>query len=185
MIVPVAKLAAEGVVDIAVCRRLAREAGIQPGDEHGLRGKAHLDERLDGYNAAAAFEPWIVARDLDADAACAAELVATLLPQPALYMRFRVVVRTVECWLLSDREAFSVEFSVPAARIPRAPEQIQEPKAAMLDLLSRSRSREIRAAMVRGRVGQPLRMGPEYNVRLGSFAEPHGDLASQPRAPPA
>ena len=113
MTVPVVKLAAEGVVDIAVCRRLLRAVGMEPGDEYGLRGKDHLDRRLAGYNAAAAFGPWIVARDLDSDAQCAAELAGRLLPNPAQYMRLRIVVRSVEAWLLSDPERFSIEFSVP------------------------------------------------------------------------
>jgi hypothetical protein len=171
MIVPVVKLAAEGTVDIAVCRRLAREAGMDGGDEFGLRGKDHLDERLVGYNAAAGFEPWIVMRDLDLDSPCAGGLVARLLPNPAPYMRFRVAVRSVEAWLLSDRERFSDQFSVPLTRIPRAPEQLDRPKSVVLELLSNSNSREVRSAMVLIRRGNPLRVGPEYNVRLGDFAE--------------
>jgi hypothetical protein len=112
-----------------------------------------------------------VARDLDQDAPCAAELITTLLPRPAPYMRFRIAVRCIEVWLMSDRERFSTEFAVAQSSIPKIPEQLDDPKSIVLDLLSNSRSREIRTAMVRTRPLHPRRMGPEYNVRLGNFAE--------------
>ena len=98
----VVKLAAEGIVDFAVLRRLSREAGLLPGEEYGGRGKSHFDQRIPGYNLAAKIEPWLTARDLDKDAECAGKLAREILPKPAKLMCFRIVVRSVEAWLMAD-----------------------------------------------------------------------------------
>jgi hypothetical protein len=85
-------------------------------------------------------------------------------------MSFRIVVRSVEAWLLADRAKFADVFGVNTAAIPVQVENISNPKSAVLSILHGSRSRDIRLAMVRARSGS-VHIGPEYNVRLASFAE--------------
>lgn len=171
MSLPVVTLAGEGIVDIAILRRLARDAKMQPGAEYGRKGKDHLDRRIAGYNEAAQFVPWAVVRDLDADESCAGALVNALLPKPKALMCFRIVIRSAEAWLLSDSVAFCREFFVSARHVPDFPESVLNPKAAMLDALAGSTSREIRDAMVRVVRGGSRAIGPEYNARLSAFAE--------------
>ncbi len=168
---PYVKLAAEGVVDVAVCRRLVRETGMIADEEFGLRGKDHLDKRLRGYNMAAKLSPWIIARDLDHDAECPGLLSATLLPRPAAYMRFRIVVRSIEAWVVADRVAFAEEFSIDPQWVPRSPESLENPKNDVLGLLLRSASRDVRAGMVLARKGHPTRIGPEYNSMMSDFVD--------------
>ena len=168
---PVITPAAEGRVDLAVCRRLARDNGFEPGNEYGGHGKARLDERLSGYNAAARRTPWLVARDMDHDEPCPGEIVAKRLPSPSQLMCYRIAVRTIESWLVADSDAFSEHFSVSEGQLPRAPELLDNPKQFMLDVLFRSRSRNVRAAMVLKVGNGVLRVGPEYNSELSRFAE--------------
>lgn len=167
---PIAKLACEGHVDLAVLKRLATDAGFGIGDAFGLRGKAHISRRLPGYNKAAIHEPWIVARDLDHDFSCAVELSRSLLPNPSRFMCLRIAVRAVESWLIADQKSLSAFFSVNGQRIPISPETLPNPKAALLELMHRSTQRNVREAMVaRSRAGR-LEEGPEYNAMLGAFA---------------
>ena len=170
MSMPVITLAAEGLIDIAVCRRIAFESGFEPGNEYGGHGKSKLDERLNGYNAAAMRTPWLVARDMDHDGRCPGALVAKLLPSPSQLICFRIAVRTIESWLLADCEAFSERFSVTEAQLPRLPEQLENPKQFMLALLFRSRSREVLATMVHEAGDGALRVGAQYNSTFSHFA---------------
>jgi hypothetical protein len=167
------KLAAEGLIDVAVLRRLAREVGMAPSDEYGLQGKDHLDRRLAGYNNAAKREPWVILRDLDRDARCPGELAKSLLLNPSGQMRFRIVVRSIEAWLLADRTKFASTFRVSVSKVPALPQQLGNPKEATLQLLSQSTSRETRSAMTRARPNRALEIGPEYNVRLMDYVERH------------
>lgn len=100
-------IAVEGASDAAIMRRVCATAGIQVGAEFVARGKGNLDPRLGGYNNAARFSPWLVVRDLDHDADCAPTLVNQLLPNCAPGMCFRVPVRSIEAWLLGDRDGFA------------------------------------------------------------------------------
>lgn len=163
----VVTLAAEGIIDFAILRRLTRDAGLCPGSEYGGKGKNHFDNSLSGYNMAAARAPWLAARDMDQDAVCPNALVSSLLPNPAKFMRFRIVVRSAEAWLLADRKHFGDKFRIAHKHIPPNPEELDHPKIAMLTALTKSSSKNIRIAMVR----PPQSIGQLYNTYLSEFAE--------------
>jgi hypothetical protein len=129
---------------------------------------------MEGYNNAARFAPWVVLVDLNAEAECAPALLRTWLPQPAPLMRFRVVVRKAEAWLLADRQRLSRFLGVSADVVPRNPEAIADPKREMVDLAARSRRSAIREDMV-PRPGSGRAVGPGYSSRLIEFVS---DLAS-------
>jgi hypothetical protein len=95
------KIAVEGSLDEAVVRRLASEAGLALDEVHGKNGKDRIEQRLLGYNNAARYTPWLVLVDLDTEE-CAPSLRSHWLPKPAPLMCFRVVVRSIESWLLAD-----------------------------------------------------------------------------------
>jgi len=168
---PIVKLAAEGIIDFAILRRLIRDAGLSPGPEYGRRGKDHFDKRILGYNKAAAYGPWLAARDMDQDAKCPNDLVCRLLPRPAKLMRLRIVVRSAEAWLLADRKHFGDKFRIALKHIPGNPEALDHPKIAMLSALAKSSSKNIRTDMVR----LPQAIGPQYNTVLREFAESEWD----------
>lgn len=160
--------AVEGLVDEAVAKRLIIEAGGSPGPIYGKNGKPLLRNRIAGYNNAANHAPWMVLVDLDHEADCAPDLCSEWLPTPAPRLCFRVAVREIESWLLSDRERLARFLSVPLARIPNAPETIDDPKQEMVRLAAGSRSRQIREDMV-PRPGSGRSIGPAYTSRLIEF----------------
>lgn len=165
--------AVEGVSDEAVFYRVV---GSRGGDVHRVQvqgGKPGLRRALPGYNAAARHAPWLVLVDLDREFTCGARLVADWLPRPNRYMRLRVVVRTVEAWLLADRKRFSAFFSVAQSALPDRPDDLPDPKGALLAAIARSRRPAIQEDML-PRSGSGRRVGAAYTSRLIEFA---GDSA--------
>lgn len=158
----------EGRLDEAVIRVVVRHAGGTIGHIYGNRGKQYIRDRLEGYNRAATYAPWVVLIDLDYDADCAVPLRHAWLPQPSPMMCFRVAVRELEAWLLADRERLAQFLGVPAREIPLDPETITDPKAAIVSLAARSRRKRLRQEMVpRGGSGRDV--GPAYNAWLIQF----------------
>lgn len=161
--------AVEGISDEAVLRRVVIEYGAVVHRVQVQLGKANLRRALPGYNAAAQRDPWLVLVDLDQDFDCAAALVADWLPAPGTSMRFRVVVREIEAWLLADRERFTSFFSVPTSAVPDQPDELPDPKLTLLAAVTRSRRAAIRVDML-PRPGSGRQVGAAYTSRLIEFA---------------
>ena len=160
--------AVEGVSDEAVLRRLVTDYGADIHRVQVQNGKPNLRRALPGYNSAAARDPWLVFVDLDTEFDCAPALVTDWLPAPNRYMRFRVVVRQIEAWLLADGERFAVFFSVPEHRVPMAPDTLPNAKTQLLRVIAHSTKRAIRDDMLpRPRSGRQV--GPAYTSRLIEF----------------
>lgn len=147
-------------------------------------GKAGIDKRLGGYNNAAKYGHWFVLRDLDVDAPCAPELLAKLLPSPSPCMCFRVAVRAVESWLLADATAIAKFLKVPRHRVQGSPDDLQNPKAALVRLASYSGSRSIRAAVVPEQ-GTTAPVGPGYLATIVEYARSMWDPAAAATASPS
>ena len=180
---PVASGAVEGALDEVVLLRLGEHLGISVGPVFGRNGKSYLRERIDGYNRAARFWPWIVLVDLDHEE-CAPSLCGEWLPTPAEGMCFRVAVREIESWLLADRAGIAAFLGVPASRVPSVVDDLDDPKQTLVDLARRSRRRAIREDMA-PRHGSGLSIGPAYTSRMMEFVGVEGrnrwrpDVAAQ------
>lgn len=162
----------EGPTDAAVIRRLIAHVGAVPGAGRGGKGKSHLLQRLNGYNAAAAHGPWFVLIDLDQPTKtddCPVRVRRKYLPTSRRYMCFRIAVREVEAWLLGDRARFASYFAVPERRISTHPETLADPKLAVIELMRRSRSREMRADVLPTDPRRQI-IGPGYSSRMIGFA---------------
>ncbi len=160
--------AVEGIVDEAVMRKLISHIGATPGDVHGKQGKTYLRQKIAAYNNAARHAPWTVLVDLNGEAACAPTLRQSWLAAPASMLCFRIAVREVEAWLLSDPEPLADFLAVARRRIPGNVEQLNDPKTEMVNLARNSRRRDIRADMVpRPESGRPV--GAAYSSRLIEF----------------
>jgi hypothetical protein len=157
------------MVDEAVLRRLVEEMGAMAGPVYGKNGKPFLLQKLNAYNEAARFAPWIILIDLDDDDDCAPPYRKSCLPRPAPYMCFRVAVREIESWLLADRERLAKFLSVRVSRIPLDPEKLDSPKSTMVEIARHSRRRGIREDMV-PRPGSGRKVGPAYTSQLIEFA---------------
>jgi len=160
--------AVEGMLDEAVLRRLIEDSGGIPGSIYGKFGKSFLLEKLQAYNQAARFSPWVILVDLDHDDDCAPPFRKSVLPNPAPLMCFRIAVREVETWLLADREHLAKFLSVDLLRIPHDPDALDSPKSAMVDLARHSRRGDVRENMV-PRAGSGRKIGPAYTSVLVEF----------------
>jgi hypothetical protein len=165
----IVSVAVEGVSDAAVLRRLCESVGLGVGPEYITRGKARLDQQLRGYNNAARFAPWVVLRDLDHDAPCASALIDELLTDRAEHMYLRVPVRSVESWLIADRNGFSQFFGVARALIPDRPDELERPKRTVVDLARRSSKRSVREGVVPA-PGTSTEVGPGYTAQMIEFS---------------
>jgi hypothetical protein len=155
------------LVDEAVARKLVTSVGATPSRTYGREGKAHLAQRLSGYDRAARFAPWFVLMDLDRDE-CAPRLRADLLPQQSARMCFRVAVREVESWLLADRDGMANFLRVARNRVPTAPDDLEDPKLSIVNAARHSRAAAIRADMI-PRPGSGRAAGPAYPSRMAEF----------------
>lgn len=87
-------------------------------------------------------------------------------------MCFRVAVRSVEAWLLADRETIVGFLAVELSRVPLLPESEADPKKTLIALARHSRNPEVRRAMV----PQPesgRAVGPAYSSFLKEYIENH------------
>jgi hypothetical protein len=162
--------AVEGDLDEVVLRRLIAETGLSTGLVYGREGKNLLRNRIQDYNQAARFAPWIVLVDLDREAECAASLCRSWLPEPAPYLLFRVAVHALEAWLLADREAISQYLDVSMDLVPLNPDNELDPKRSLVALAGHSRQSKIREAMGPS-IGR--RVGPLYSIHVTEFVESH------------
>ena len=162
--------AVEGIVDDAVVRRLLEDAGAQPDVVYIVGGKANLRQRARAYNQAAQHRPWVLLVDLNHEADCVPALRALWLPKPAPWMVFRVAVREVESWLLADTQNMAEFLGVSIAKVPRTPDQLDDPKRAVVALARRSTKRQVREDMV-PREGSGRSEGPAYASRMIEFAQ--------------
>ncbi len=161
--------AVEGMLDEAVLRRLMKEMGAMAGPIYGKNGKPFLLQKVNAYNQAARFGPWVILIDLDHDADCAPPYQKSCLPHPSPLMIFRVAVREIEAWLLADRESLAKFLSVGVSRIPHDPENMNNPKSTMVEIARHSRRRDVSENMV-PRAGSGRKIGPAYTSLLIEFA---------------
>ena len=164
---------AEGATDRAVARKLIIECGGIPGPDYSTRsnsapGKDKLDQKLHGFNGAAAREPFLVLRDFDGDAICPGALVKAKLPKRAKFMCFRIVVPEIEAWIMADRTAFCAWLGVAEDQIPQELEQLSDAKALVLRLAVKSPSKGLKQDLL-PRTGSGRREGPLYAARLIEF----------------
>lgn len=174
----------EGRTDEPVVRKLAGDAGLQVAEVLPMRGKDKLDLRLDGFNAAANGSPWFVLRDLDHDAECAPSYLRNLNLHAAPWMVFRLAMREMESWLLADREGLAQFLSVSASRIAERPDDLDDPKQALVNIARFSKKRAIVQALV-PKKGDSAPVGPLYETALIEFSSSHWDLKRASKRSPS
>jgi hypothetical protein len=138
----------------------------------GRKGAGYLKRRLGSLNAIAdKIQPVLLLTDLDTGR-CAPGLIRAWRGSLELSGRllFRVAVREVEAWLLADRDSLAEFLGISLARIPRNPETLDDPKAALLSLARKSRKRSIRQDLLPERCS-PSPVGLNYNSALSRYVE--------------
>lgn len=149
-----------------------------------LAGNQPLRKRVPNFRGAAlAGQYFVVLTDLD-NGACPSELLElwNVLPLPANLL-FRIAVREIEAWLLSDRHNISKLLGIKPALVDPYPEQLIDPKAELLNL-ARKGNAKIRRQLLpeRGALGK---IGPSYNDVLSAFVHTNWDYRSASRNAPS
>lgn len=88
-------------------------------------------------------------------------------------MVFSIAIREADAWILAD-PGISGYLASPAS-VPESPENVQDPKSALIEIAKRSRKREIRDEMVIKK-GALAKVGPGYNDLLESFVKSHWNV---------
>lgn len=139
------------------------------------KGFGNIKANSSKYIAASRVLPHIILTDLDRHT-CASTLLAdwklTNIPPSCL---FRIAVREVEAWILSDRLGVAELLGINVNRIPAYPEQQQDPKEAFLNLAKTSRRKGLSAELVSNN-SSGIMIGPLYNNRLCEFVANSWDV---------
>jgi len=154
-------------------------------------GFVYLKQKILAFNQAARITPYLIVTDLD-KAECPPELIENwFVCQLADYplrknasLLFCVAVREVESWILADRAGFALFLGISADLIPPYPEQIVDPKRALIQLAKRCRHRQTRQDIVPG-ASSILPVGPGYTERLASFVYRRWSVETACRSSPS
>ncbi|MCB2262786.1 MAG: DUF4276 family protein [Candidatus Thiosymbion ectosymbiont of Robbea hypermnestra] len=135
----------------------------------GKKGFGYLKKRVaDLDRLAENGVPVLLLTDLDRRR-CPLEMIAGWLPRPrSARLLFRVAVRETESWVLADRAAFARFVGIPAVAVPTAPDELSDPKAAVLRLVRQSSKRELRRDILPQK-GASSPVGLGYNSQLCHF----------------
>lgn len=132
-----------------------------------MNGSGKIQRNVQAFSNAAKAWPQIVVVDLDRRP-CAPTMIQNWVGNQPLHRHclFRVAVREIEAWLLGDRDGFSRYAGVSRNLVPAYPEDCDDPKRDLIQLIRRTRNRELREAVV---PKQGAQIGPDYNAPLVEF----------------
>lgn len=140
-----------------------------------MRGRDAIRSKCEAFlNMAKSGSHTFILTDLDA-AECACALIRDwfAIPQgdpvnlPSQCI-FRVAVREVESWVLADHEAWAEYIGIPAGNFSMYPDQLDNPKGHLLDVVRRKGKKKIHREMLpKG----SAHIGPRYNEVLCDFVD--------------
>ena len=182
--IPVNLATEDELSEVTLITVLAQVNRYEIGVAYRRGGFGYLRRTIHGWNQAAKGVPFIVLTDLDT-VECPARLINDWL-QTAKHpnLLFRVAVREVESWILADPGNLSEFLGVKRALIPAETDAIENPKAAIVGLARRSRSKAVRESIA-PRKGSTAKQGPDYNGCLGSFVREHWNIDIAKRNSPS
>jgi hypothetical protein len=162
-------IAVEGELDEAVLKKVLASVDIEVVNVFGKRGKNNLKENVPRFNQAAQYGRWVILVDLNNDAECPPPFVNSWLPSRNQNLQLRVAVRTIEAWLLAERDEIARFLAASKQRIPLYPENEDKPKRILINIARHSRSKAIRTDIV-PKDGSTAIQGPGYTTCLIEFA---------------
>lgn len=132
----------------------------------GKRGNLYIKDKIESFNRAAKYQPYIILTDLDQKDCPLALINQWINFTLSENLLFRVVVKEIESWIMADRTNFSSYLGVSEATLVRDIESISDPKRHLCYLAGKSRKRDIRKGLMP--VGS-AKQGPFHNMLLTEF----------------
>lgn len=183
-LIPINLATEDELSEVALSKLLSETDRYAVGFRYRKGGFGYLRKTIHGWNRAAKSTPFLVLTDLD-EVPCASALIEEWLAVPRHpNLLFRVAVREIESWLLADSENFSKFLGVRPSVIPKNPDELEDPKATLIQVASASRFSEIRESIVPRR-GSTAKQGPDYNGCLGRFVREFWDVDAAKRNSPS
>ncbi len=165
----------EGLLDARAGRRILQSLGIQIDTARCLDkgGRNGFWRDVKKYENMARNDGLVFAlTDLD-QAPCAPGLIQDKLGHvPFSRFILRIAAQQLESWLLADAQRIAGYLQVARNSIPRDPDQIPNPKQALVNLARKSRSGSIRRDMV-PEEGMSGVVGKNYTRLMERFIEQH------------
>ncbi|MBN3854652.1 DUF4276 family protein [Paraburkholderia sp. Ac-20340] len=163
-----AVLATEDQLSEEVGFRLLKEVGFEASVCLRKNGNGYLQKRIPNLCEMAIQQPVLLLTDLDR-LACPTQLIANWIGARAKpsELIFRVVVRTIESWLLADHEGMRRLLGPRTPKLPSTPDELQEPKQTLLGLANRG-TRAMREDLVANN-GAIASQGIGYNAVLSTW----------------
>lgn len=179
------ELLVEGYTDEVFVRRAYGDLGIEVGTVYGKRGVSYVIERAAGFAARGEFAPILILADsMDVPSICPREAVRTLVPALSARALVRLAERETESWLLASRMELARYFGVSMAQIPENPDQVVDPKQALVNIARRSPRGRIRQMFVPKERSSAL-VGEGYVDGFSEFMSDHWDSGSAAASSPS
>lgn len=169
----------EDVLSEAVLKEMLKQSQrpFSVGNCLNQRGYGKIKKVISGLNHAAKGMPYLVLTDLD-NAECPLVILSEWLTQPKHpNLLFRIAVKEVESWLLAHREAFAEFLGISVDLIPADVDKIYDPKQLLINLVKKSKKRNLRDAIVPDR-NSTAKIGKDYNGQLIQFVNQSWQVAS-------
>lgn len=166
----------EGDLEVAVVPVLFTACGlvVDPQTIINKRGIENFWRAVPRWNQGARHKKFFALADLEQKPCAPGEIARRLEGRLHANFVLRLAVRMTEAWLLADRAAIAAYLRVPQAQVPVAPEELVNPKQAMVQLAQHSKLRRISAGMApEPGTGRPV--GPEYLPLVSDFVRTSWD----------
>ncbi len=161
---------AEGRVDFAVADRLLKERKRTAIFLAGPNDRSRMLRQAEQLAESNIEQEWFVLCDLD-DAACAPTFISGLDLARRDWVCLRVAVREIESWLLAD-PTFADFIAVDPGLIPPLPDELEQPKRAVVAIARESMNDNVRRSIVPS-PGSKNVIGRRYNPTLIDFVKHH------------
>lgn len=163
----------EGVTDRFVLSKVISSQGGTLVNCFGLQGCNFIRSKINGYAVRARFGlPMVVLADfMDFEGDCPTEALENLIGSPKQNLLLRFVVNELESWLLADREAIAQFLRVSLALVPANPDQVDDPKRALVNLARKGTSKMARVMIPEE--GKSGVVGAGYVEAIADFVENH------------
>jgi hypothetical protein len=166
----VINLVVEDDLSEAVLRKILQQSlkNFYIGACFGKKGFGYIKSKIAGFNKSAKGTPFFVLADLDRNE-CPPLLINEWLGEPIHpNLLFRIAVRQVESWILADRNGFAKFLGISVKNLPHNPDEENDSKHALIDIVSRSRKSNLKRAIL-PIPGGTAKVGPAYNSELSRF----------------
>ena len=131
-------------------------------------GSGNIRANVERYRNASNVYPHVVLTDLDQYECPGALLADWSVGQLPPNLLFRIAVRSVESWLLADRERIAQFLQIPLNKVCQAPENVVDCKHELISLARRARSRRLATELCPA-TGSIAKQGPLYNAHMTRF----------------